>query len=323
MTLFAMGLFVFAILLSAFCSGTETGFFRSSRVRWVLDGIEGDWVSQRMLWLINNPPLYVGTSLIGNNIANYLISLSVVLLTQAMGQASAVELIAAIFVTPFVFVYSELLPKTLFFLAPNRLLRKCGWAYLVLFLLCSPLVWLLWGLGRIIELLVGQSPEKVRLILARKELEKVLQEGQEAGLLQPIQRRVAQNFFSVAAIPVGQVCHPISRVHTLQTGASVRQALAYAQWYRIPQLVFHGAKRTEFVGYVRTSDLLLAANDSATITEFRPLPTLKAHEHAGEAMLRMQTQRQELAQVVNEKNQVLGVISLNDLMAPLLEPAPG
>jgi CBS domain containing-hemolysin-like protein len=321
MTLFALGMLVVAILLSAFFSGTETGFYRSSRVRWVLDAIEGDSISKHMLRLINNPSLYVGTSLIGNNIANYLVSLATVLLASQLSQSHYVELIAPIVISPFVFVYGESLPKNLFYLAPNRLLRKVGAPYLGLFLLFSPLVFVLWGLGRLIERIVGESPEKVRLALARQELEQVLKEGQEAGLLQPIQRKLAQNFFNIAALPIGQVCVPLHKMHSVPQGTTYRQALRYAQRFRLTKLVVHGSSRSEPKGYVRSIDLLLAAESEAVIESLHPIVTIKAQEHAGEALMRMETQRHELAQVVNERQQILGIVSLDELTAPLLARA--
>ena len=108
-------LFMTAIFLSAFFSGMETGFYRATRVRLVLDGMSGDTVARSLLWMTNNPTLFVATTLIGNNLANYLTSLAVVLGIHAM-QFSSVEhadVLAAILLAPFVFVYGELLPKKL------------------------------------------------------------------------------------------------------------------------------------------------------------------------------------------------------------------
>ena len=68
-----LSLFVVGMLLSAFFSGAETGFYRVTRVRLVLDAMGGDWIASRLLSLTNNPTLFVATTLIGNNLANYLI----------------------------------------------------------------------------------------------------------------------------------------------------------------------------------------------------------------------------------------------------------
>ena len=67
LTLLAVGVF-----LSAFFSGSETGFYRASRFRVVLSALDGDRIAKRLLWLVNNPSLFVATTLIGNNVANYL-----------------------------------------------------------------------------------------------------------------------------------------------------------------------------------------------------------------------------------------------------------
>ena len=65
-------IFLTGLLLSAFFSGAETGFYRVTRVRLLLDGLAGDPIARGLLWLTNNPALFVATALVGNNLANYL-----------------------------------------------------------------------------------------------------------------------------------------------------------------------------------------------------------------------------------------------------------
>ena len=65
----AIVLLAVGIFLSAFFSGSETGFYRASRVRIVMAGLDGDRVSKYLLKLINNPTLFVATTLIGNNLS--------------------------------------------------------------------------------------------------------------------------------------------------------------------------------------------------------------------------------------------------------------
>ncbi len=87
----AFGLLLIGVFLSAFFSGSETGFYRASRVRIVIAGLDGDRVSQYLIKLINNPTLFVATSLIGNNVANYLTSLAIVLITKSATTSSAAD----------------------------------------------------------------------------------------------------------------------------------------------------------------------------------------------------------------------------------------
>lgn len=318
MTTIAIGLLIFGILMGAFFSGTETGFYRSSRVRWVLDGIEGDRVSKLLLRLANDPVLYVATTLIGSNLAANLISFAVVIWAQGVSDSQSLEMIAPLMLTPIVFVYSDLFPKSLFYLAPNRLLRKSGPVFLVFFILFSPIVAVLWVMGRLTEKVLGQSPEKVRLTLARKELDRVLQEGQEVGLLQPIQRKLGQNFFLIAAQPIEQLCLPISKIHSLPRGTPHRQAISFAQRFDLPIIIIHGERRGELLGYVRTVDLFLAPDANRTIQTWRPLLTVRASEHCGDTLMKMQSQRTDVGQVVNQQGSAVGIILLDELTRGLL-----
>ena len=83
-------LFLVGLFLSAFFSGTETGLYRVSRTRLVLDGLSGSRAARGIVWLLNHPAIFVATALVGNNLANYLTSLAVVMAGAAwFGSGSA------------------------------------------------------------------------------------------------------------------------------------------------------------------------------------------------------------------------------------------
>ena len=215
-------LLLVGIALSAFFSGSETGFYRVTRVRLVIDALKGDRISKWLLRLANNPAFFVATTLVGNNLANYLTSLAIVLITRKLWDSDGVivELTATILFSPLVFVYGELLPKYLFFSAPNRLLRAGGLPFLFFSVLFAPVSAVLWGLGRGLQWLLGETPLRVRLTLARQELQGVLDEGHAVGILRPAQRRLAQNLFAIAGQRVSSRCRALSRSVTVPPQAS-------------------------------------------------------------------------------------------------------
>ena len=320
MIVFACILFVFSLVMNAFFSGTETGFYRASRVKMVMNAIEGDRLSKFLVLLANHPAVMVGTALLGNNIANYLISLSVFLFVKEVfvGSSQLAELIGPLVLTPFLFVYGESLPKSLFNQAPNRLLRYCAMPLAIVTVLFAPASAVLWGLSRMIERVVGQSPERVRAVLARKELQQILAEGQQAGILHPSQRILSQNFFSVASTPVRQICTPMNRSHSVPLGTSIPAAIRYAQRFGLHDIPISNASQTEVLGYVPLIKLLVANNPDGKLEEFKPLMEIRADEPLAEALLRMQSSRETLAQVVNVQRHSIGLLSRNQLSDPLL-----
>lgn len=315
----AIFLFLLGVFLSAFFSGSETGFYQASRVRFVIDALDGDRISKYLLKLVNNPALFVATTLIGNNVANYVVSLSIVLGSRSVWTSSAAEMVIPILLAPVLFVYGELLPKSLFFQAPNRLLRFNAPLFLFFTCLFAPIAAAMWGFGRLLEKSLGQAPAKIRLTLARKEIQQVLQEGQEAGILHPTQRYLGQNFFIVAARPVKQVCTPMARVQSFDCRSKRGDLLRKATRKRLADIPLFQGTRSNLIGYVRTVDLLVDDSNSKLPVTPRTFFEIQGSELFGEALMKMQAKRETLARVVGSDGKTIGLLSIDQLTDPLLK----
>jgi putative hemolysin len=315
----ALLLLILGLLLSAFFSGNETGFYRASRVRIVMAALAGDRTSKLILGLINHPSWFVATALIGNNIANYLVSLSIVLLASLIPHYTWAELVLPLLFTPLLFIYGELLPKNLFYSAPNQLLRWSAPVWFFFTILFSPLTIALWWLGKLLEKLLGESPEQIRLALAKRELQQFLQEGLEARILMPTQSQLAQSFFLLAARPVREFCTPLSQIDLVPAKSRIIEVLARAQRKKLSEIPVVQGKRNELVGYVRTIDLLLEKNPKKPIRGIRKIPEIKSTELYGEALIQMQSGSETMMKVVNPLGQTIGLVTLDQLTNPMLQ----
>ena len=321
MILISLALFAIGVCLSALFSGSETGFYRASRIRLVMDGLDGDPIARQLLRLVNNPTLFVATCLVGNNVANNLTSLSIVLFTRAVyvNDSGAAEMAAPILLSPLLFVYGELMPKNLFYNAPNRLLRQCGPLLLIFTVVFVPVSAILWALARLLEGILGASPAKIRLALARQELQEVLDESQEAGILHPTQRDLGQNFFLVASKPVRSVCTPLPRTLPIARGTRYALALKHARKHSLADLPVYHQQRNNIIGFVRTIDLLLANDPQQQVETTREMIEIPADELFGEALLTMQASRETIARVVADGQGTIGILSIDQLTDPLLK----
>lgn len=301
-------LLLVGICLSALFSGSETGFYRVSRVRLVLDGIDGNGTSRRILSMTNNPSLFIATTLVGNNIANYLASLGIVLATQRLfGLNLLMELLAPMALAPVLFIYGESLPKSLFLKAPNKLLHLTHPLLLFFGLLFAPMSALLWGLGRAMQALLGRSPESIQLVLARRELEQVLQEGHEAGILKPVQYELAQSLFTIANQPIKRLAIPLSRLKYVRENHRREDALRLAKNWRISNLPVKPAKGNRLIGYKSVVELRL--QQTATVGPSHELISVNADDTFCSVLLRMQTERESMARVVSANGETIGVVA--------------
>ena len=322
MIFWALGLAALGLFLNAFFSGSETGFYRAGRLRLVLDAMGGDHIARGLLYLVNHPWLFVATALIGNNLANYLTSLAIVVGTQAMvaGDGHAAELIAPLLLAPLLFVWGELLPKSLFLQAPNRLLRRGGPLFLVFVVLFFPVSMLLWTLNKLLESFAGESPEKVRLTLARRELRGALEEGHEAGILHPAQRRLAQGIFAVARQPVTRFTTPLERLPRARADMSKEEVLRLARRYRISVVPVESPRApAELIGYLRVIDLGLSSSDQ--VGPIHRLLEIPEHTSHVAALMQMHDAKESLARIVGAGGQTTGIVTAVELREPLFQGA--
>ncbi len=312
LALAASGLF-----LSAFFSGSEIAFYRATRLRLLLDALGGDPISRGLLWLNNHPAMFVATTLVGNNTANYVTSFAIVMGVSKAGGGFTAELIGPLLLAPVLFVYGELLPKNMCLQAPNRLLRRSGPLFLFCVGLFAPVSLLLWGLNKVLERLVGQAPEQVRLTLARRELQGALEEGHEAGILHPAQRGLAQGIFAVAHQPVARFTTPLEQLPRARSDMTKREILRLARRYRIAVVAVESPEvRGQLIGYVRVIDLGLSEADD--VGPLRRLLDVRDDTSHVAVLMRLQSAKENLARVVDAAGKTVGIVTADRLREPLL-----
>jgi putative hemolysin len=303
--------------LSAFCSGVETGFYRVPRVRLVLDAVDGSRVARGLLWLTNHPGLFVSTLLVGNTFANYGVPVGLAWLSlEVFGfDDPRVNIAVSILSTPLLFIFCELLPKSIFHQIPNLMLQRAGWPLFLLTVIALPLTWTLYILSRWLQSILGEEPLKIRPALARRELRQVLEEGEQAGLLEPVQRDLVQNMFAYGSDPISRYCMPLRGLRSIQLDAPIdeaRQIILKTNQLIVP--VLHPRDK-RLVGYFDASEL--RTEDAEP--KLRAVSTFQ--ENAGQIAVlnKMVSNNSKLGRVVNSTGQLVGIVLRDRLVALMLQ----
>ncbi len=304
-------------LLSAFCSGVETGLYRVPRVRLVLDTVDGSRVARGLLWLTNHPGLFVSTLLVGNTVANYAVPVGIAwFVIELFGYDDPrINIAVSILITPILFIFCELLPKSLFHQIPNRLLRTAGWPLFALTVLALPLTWALYFLSRWLQRVLGEEPLKIRPALARRELRQVLEEGEQAGLLESVQRDLVQNMFAYGSDPISRYCMPLRGLRTVQLDLPIeeaKQVLLKSNQQIFP--VLHSREK-RLVGYYEATDLLYALDRP----KLRAISTFDQSTGQIAVLNKMVSQDTKLGRIVNSAGQLVGVVLIDRLIAQMIQ----
>jgi putative hemolysin len=299
----ALIVFALGLWLSAFFSGAETGFYRISFVRLSIDAHAGDRSASRVLWFARHPAAFLATTLIGNNVANFLAAHGIALAITALVASPGIawEIGGTLAMAPVVFVFGELMPKNLYFRSPQRrLLRNVPLfrAFFCLFApISAPLILLTAWLSRFGSSLQHATP----LVLGRKRLEQVLLEGHEQGLLADIQNRLVTGLLNSCRAPVESSMVNRQRVPGLPLGSSPKQLLEHAQQYGLTEVAVHrDGEEGNWFACVRVVDLAVAKRDVTQL--LIPLPAISPGTSRLDALL-----------ILNDNAAPLGAVTQDDI----------
>lgn len=301
-------LFLLGLRLSAFFSGSETGFYRASFLRLNLDTKAKDPAASRLLWFAQHPSHFVATTLIGNNLANYLTTFAIGygVVQFAFPNSDVIEVALTLALSPLIFVFGELIPKNLFYRSPISLLKSHSllflWFYRAFWIIVLPLV----GITKLLEYLTGTEKRTLDLFLGRSRLEQVLSHGHQEGILTEIQSRLVSGLIQTADQSVTASVTPADRVLGLPETVSCDEVLEYARKYGITHIAFHreGAP-TEWFGYTRTLDAAVSKGPVKPI--IKTMPQIDSTARKLQALMTLRASESDYGLVVSS-GKILGTI---------------
>jgi len=321
-TLLVLAVFVVGLRLSAFFSGSETGFYRLSLPRLSIDAKAGDGKAGKLLWFVGRPTEFVATCLIGNNVANYLcsgaISSGIVLFLG--GSSEFLEIAATIVMSPVIFVFGELLPKGLYYMVPYSSLKRGLFWLRFVFVLFYPLTWPIVQLTRLIEWFSGDSRPLRDVAIGRNRLVQLVDQGRREGVLTDLQSRLANGLLQMAPQQATNSMIPAARILGIAETSTRDQMLDFAQRFGISEIPVHQAgDDTAWQGYVMVAEL---QGTTGIPPQIHAMPTLEYRTSKLEALHRLQSQAAAFG-AVQKNGRTLGIVSRNGLIEQLFRPALG
>ena len=318
----AILLLIFAgicLSLSSFFSGIETAVISSNKLRLRHLADRGDMRAHRLLRLMEYPDRIVTTLVVGNNLMNVTVSsLVTVLCLHWFGVSS--EWLAALFITPVILVFGELIPKIYCRYRPDRVLVisevPLRWATRLL----SGIVWMIRYLSDVLLAVFGipaASPQKVKV--TKEELKYLLQEESTQGTLQSQERSIIARIFQFSELRVAEVMVPLAKATLLSAQATVRDVkdtLVKTGYSRYP--VYDG-QRNNIIGIIHVLDALFETDESVPIRPFlRPAHFIHLETPASTALVILQSRKQPMTIVVSRSRGPEGIVTIEDLLEQIV-----
>jgi len=311
------------VALSAFYSGSETGLYCIDRLRLRIDAQRGDRRAAGIARLVEDHHNTLSTLLVGNNIANYITTALVahLLVVATDASASASELYTTAIVTPTLFVFGEVVPKTLYQRHAGAFLRLT--APLLMFtrfvlrlpilaidLLTRPVVRWIDPAG------LSEVPD------ARSRVVVLLQNALATADTTGDHRAFVNRVLGISQVALHQVMVPRNRVIGIRADATRRDLESLARRHPHSRVLVYERNLRRVIGHVVVHDLLADKDWTHVGERVRRVSELAAHDSVATALVHLQRERQAIAAVVDRSGHLLGLVTRKDLLEELTGELP-
>ncbi len=313
---------VFLLFLSAFFSGSETALMTLNRYRLKHLADEGHTGAQLAAKLLEKPDRLIGLILLGNNFVNIMASSLATLIALRLGGDGAIAIAAGI-LTFVVLIFSEVAPKTLAAMHPEKVAFPAAWIYTPLLKVMFPLVWLVNLMANSILKLLGiYQEDSDGQALSREELKTVVN---EAGAMIPHKhQRMLLSILDLEKTYVEDIMVPRTQLDGIDIDAPISEILDQLQQSPYTRVLVYEGSIDHVLGFIHSRNILKEALDSDGLTheELRELVRepyfIPKGTPLNKQLINFQRNRRRWGLVVDEYGDVHGLLTMADLLEEIV-----
>ena len=315
------GILFLLVLASGFFSASETSMMAINRYRLRHLVAKKHRGATRVNQLLKHPDKLIGVILLGNNFVNILASsIATVIAIDLLGEAGIA--IAATSLTIIILIFSEVTPKTVAALHPEKIAYPASLIITPLLKLFYPLVWILnYASNNILKLIGISESNQDNQRLNSEELRTVVHEA--GGLIPKRHQQMLLGILDLEKVTVEDIMIPRNEVIGIDLDEHIdviTEQLSACQHTRIP---IYRENIDNVVGIVHLRKLLpLFKHNEFTkdaLKEYaRELYFVPEGTSLNTQLLNFQRHKRRIGLVVNEYGDIQGLVTLEDILEEIV-----
>jgi CBS domain containing-hemolysin-like protein len=218
--------------------------------------------------------------------------------------------------------FGELVPKAVALQASDRTALWTARMLLTFVWLTRPIIVLMNATGNwVLRLLGYRPPGGEAMVHSVQELELLIEDTEEAGILEPEQAEFVHNVFHLSGKRVGDCLVPRDKMATLELHTPPDQVLEKVRHGAHTRMPVYDGEIDNIVGVVNTKDLFyLFSLQGVVVLEDAMYPALflKPEENVGTALKLFKQSRRPMALVRDEAGKIIGLITLEDILEEIV-----
>ncbi len=311
-------LIVLGVVLSAFFSGSETGFYCMNRIRLRFRESLGSRTASILRHLSSDPRLTITTFVIGTNVGNYVAAVFSTNRLRMLGLERWADFYSTLIMTPVLLVLSEVIPKTIYQRRADTLMSKSAWPVGISKVVFYPLSVALRWLSTLPTLLLSKRESTEEEVFNAQRFRFFLGQGAAEGVVTPYQKRMAENLMNLKSFNVTRAMIPLDEVVTIESEATrekLMDVLGKHRFSRIPVLSDDG-KSIE--GVINILDVVCARGEQSISELARTPQHLPAHGSVAETLYGLQESGQQMGVIIDRRGNTLGIVTVKDLVEEIV-----
>jgi Mg2+/Co2+ transporter CorB len=310
------------LVVSGFFSIAETAMMAVNRYRLRHRAKQGARGAKLALALLAQTDKLLGVILLGNTVvAAAAATLAAVIAKRLFGEGELVLALSTIAISVALLVFSEITPKVVGAAYADHIAPPLAYMLTPLLRIAYPAVWLVNLVVRGLLKLLRLNPESdPHAKLSQEELRSLVLEGH---YFRGKHRALLANLFDLESVSVDDVMTPRSHIEAIDLGAKpgvLAEQLANSYHTRLPA---YDGELDNIVGIIHLKQVLrLQHTEELDAAQLRSIARPAYFIPAGTPLLaqlqQFQAARQRLGLVVDEYGELLGLVSLEDILEEIV-----
>jgi len=310
---------IFTLLFSAFFSGVEIAFISANKLKLELDKNTGKFPANIITFFSKNESDFITTMLVGNNIALvvYGIVMTQILtpkITDYFSSDFALLLVQTIITTLIVLVTAEFLPKAIFRIYPNQILRIFSIPIWLFFVFFRPVALLMLFLSKLVlKYFLGQKMEDGKQVFGKTDLDEYLSnvksaDGEEDSR---VEVEMLQNVLDLTDKKLRECMIPRTKLVAMDISSPISEIKNRFIATKLSKILIFKGNIDKVIGYIHSSDLFRNPQNVRSI--LLPIPFVPESMSVMQLLNQFIESNKGVALVVDEFGGTSGMLTIEDV----------
>ncbi|MBC7381975.1 MAG: HlyC/CorC family transporter [Bacteroidia bacterium] len=313
-----------SILFSAFFAGMEIAFISANKLLIELKNKQGSTYARLLSHFVCNPSEFISTTLIGNNIGLvvYGIYMARILDESLVGFIPALEhyrflllVMQTIISTLIVLVTAEFIPKVLFRINPDSILKVLVVPFMFFYYLFWPVVhFIIWLSKIILSKVSGDTFTENTPAFSKVDLDQYISQINEQDLPDDIEvdTEIFKNALDFSNIKVRECITPRTELVTIDINASIDELYNKFMDTGLSKILVYHQNEDQIIGYVHQKEMFKKPLSIKNM--LIPIEIATETMSIMDLLNKFTRTRKSIAVVVDELGGTAGIITIEDIM---------